>query len=1643
MNDSSLMLRGKVLEFFKSNDPMVKYIEAGWFYIDDIASSDLTLPRLTMATMRLARMCTDKSLISQMICSEKFLSLLDTLSDIANEPEDVHLQSFEQNLSAARNYLDQYELFTNSRLFKQIYKICMYVLSFSILDQYGINFNSAGYSKFESELIKKKFYKRTDFVHVLLDSCLHLIEKGFFIIKTGRVDCILHSKAAYSEWFDTSAKLQRQSNLLSNPEAHGFNELEFRAELDEAIDKGDAIVRVAMDMEHSEKRVARKVLNDLIMVKHDITTKQAAREDRKPPFSILICGDSGVGKTSLKAFMYHRFNQIMGYPEDPKMKMCYTRNPVEEFWSGFTTSVRCVVMDDIAFMHPNAAPSGDPSCMEVLQVINGTPFVPAQASLEDKGRTPMKAELCIATTNTIDLNAHRYFSHPSAVQRRFPYIVIPTVKDEYKDDRGMLDSSKTQIVEGETPNWWHWTIMKVSPVPIGGRERKARIEVDFTTSDADEFYAWFARTLKDFRENQDKVVASMDMVSQMRVCGICFMPEKKCGCHLQSGEVGFVFGVAFTWICAVYFQNCLLFLYSVTGFEGLNNLILSVDAFISLHWAKKHAARMKDKIVSIAEDVTAATIPKKLLLTGAAVTAFCALYKLYSCLSRPKLQSKSAEIGTAPKANEKERDNVWYKNDFQLSHFDLTPRSTSSKAMDEDQVLKAIENNVVHLDVFTDLLHGVPCVAVCLQGHQYLTNNHCITKGCIDRVIVTYQSGKDGVTKNITLMLDETQVVRYPQQDVCVITMRALPMKRGIYDLLPRNSIDLKHNGFLLYRGEKGELIRVPTKALRNYTALPRDLPEYNGKMYRGLVGLPTDVGYCGSPLVVKTDIGYVIAGLHFMGDDNHVISVSTGIDSSIFPKADFAGVSKPMLSSQSVERKLGALHPKSTFRYLEEGTAEVYGSFIGFRPKPKSTVEITPMSYHLSKEGYKINYGAPVMKGWVPWRIAAQDMVKPVVNFQNAIVEECKNSYMKDIMMALPPEMLNMLEVYDNFTALNGARGTAYVDKMNWNASAGFPFKKGKKFFIKRLPPQNGLDHPVEAIPEIMDRVDTIISRYHDGERAYPVFTGHLKDEAVSFKKIKLGKTRVFTGSPFDWTIVVRKYLLSTIRLIQNNRYAFEAAPGTVAQSYEWHEMYNYITKYGKHRVVAGDYKAFDKRMSPVFILAAFDILHDLCELSGNYSDEDLRAIRGIAEDTAFPLVDFNGDLVQFYGSNPSGHPLTVIINSLVNSLYMRYAYRILNPRCEVSSFRSNVSLMTYGDDNIMSVSENAPWYNHTSVALAFKTMGIVYTMPDKEAESVPYIDISQASFLKRSWRMDADIGAFLAPLDHDSIEKMLMVWTRSKQISQEEQALAVITTAAREYFYYGHEVYSQKLSLLSDLLVKLDICDWILPDTFLTFEQLRKQFWDNSQRIGCLPDAEEIQSEFRVLNWDDINECRLSEGLHLQSREVLYFNDNNANGMTATRPDHMHLQSRVMCLYPELPKFRKLFQQVFFIRGNVYVLWLHLLNHNSGGLYSWFSPFEIMHYILIEIVFYYVSEVLACVYAYAARQYPNHEFDPNTWMFIKDTTKILINLRQEEHLKYILFVLVTNLLWMKLILFLSTEFVGFLMYFFIFYRYGVRRIH
>lgn len=1350
------------------------------------------------------------------LCSSENLKKINKLINTLFKRQMELQSSHDELLFTLRNLLNNYQVVKKSPVFKKVFRLFNYFLALEIFQKCGLPITYSGYNKLEQEIHKKKYHLGPDFVFSLLDTTLFLCERGSQCWRQGSIEPMFHSGSSNAEWFDKTTTIKRQAINLHNPVLNEVSESEFLSNLDEVIEKGQSIYKFASMLSDFDKKMVNERLNDMLMIKSEILCLRFANESRQVPFSVLLHGESGIGKSTVKDILYYVFCETMNLPNTDDYK--YNRNPISDFWDGFRSSMHSLFLDDVGFMHPNKAPNGDKSCLEFIQVINPMPFVPNQASLDLKGKTPFRGKFVCATTNVKNLNSHHYFSHPSAVQRRFPFIITPTPKPEYTTE-GMLDSKKVPPAQDDQyDDLWTYSVERVYTVPIGGREVNAKIVADPELQDMNQkqFLKWYISAIKQHFDNQNKMTNSIKMMKEIKSCKTCSLPLKICDCNFQ----------------------CL---------DTLAKLTSTIDSFLGIIfffkiWAfcmrfKRNTQQTREYYTNLGNRINGyLDTPKFFAFLASIITGAIIIWKL-----KTNLMSMQAAEGERPTGNE-EKENPWYKNDYEITNFDISRQTLSWKDMEIEQLIKVLANNTMTLIQYYKTI-GVSRErygnALAIEGHKVIVNLHTLK---MDEEIMFFtiirQSSADGVTQNISFQMKRDDIQIFSDHDIAVLNVTQLPPFKRITNLFPNKDFNGSGKGFIMSKRKDGTQNKIDFIRAKRTNGVDFSHFDKNSKLvhdvYTGQVDTSTLNGDCGAPYILLTPMGPVLLGIHVAGYDAVAQCLFFDKETIELFIANETKMNKgtPMISSKDITREVGPLAKKSVFRYIQSGSATIYGSFSGFKITPKTRVEKTPMNAFLQEHGYSTKFTQPVMGGWKPWRIAALDLVNPVVDIDLNTLNIITEQFTETILKQLPQEELDLLSVYDDFTALNGAAGITYVDKMNRNTSAGNPWKKSKKFFLTAIAPEGDNLDPVEASPEILERMKEIIEKYKNGERAHPNFCAHLKDEPVTFAKQKVGKTRVFSGAPFDWSLVVRKYFLSSIRVIQRNKFIFEAAPGTICQSHEWGDIYRYLTTFGTDRIVAGDYKAYDKRMPPAFIIAAFKIMISICKKTGKFDEEDVMIMQGIAEDTAYPLTDFNGDLVEFYGSNPSGHPLTVIINSLVNSLYLRYVYYMMNPKSEVLTFCDNVKLMTYGDDNIMGVSPNVPWFNHTTIQENLSTMGITYTMADKISESVPYIDIKDSSFLKRTWRFNPELEEYLCPLEHESIEKSMMVWTRSKTVCWEEQCLSIVSSAIREYFFYGRSVYEKRSKLLQELINHLNINEYVMYDkngqsiTFPTFDALCEQF-------------------------------------------------------------------------------------------------------------------------------------------------------------------------------------------------------------------------
>lgn len=215
-----------------------------------------------------------------------------------------------------------------------------------------------------------------------------------------------------------------------------------------------------------------------------------------------------------------------------------------------------------------------------------------------------------------------------------------------------------------------------------------------------------------------------------------------------------------------------------------------------------------------------------------------------------------------------------------------------------------------------------------------------------------------------------------------------------------------------------------------------------------------------------------------------------------------------------------------------------------------------------------------------------------------------------------------------------------------------------------------------------------------------------------------------------------------------------------------EWDKLALELLRPGG-RVFAGDFKSFDASEQPEIHTYILDYINKWYRHKGG-SDEDDLVRRVLYEDLVHSrhltgIGAMRDTLVQWNKSLPSGHPLTTIVNSMYALFTITACY--VKRTGDYSNMWSNAYICTYGDDNVVGVSDAvSDVFNQVTVAEDMRAFALTYTSDRKDGELQPYVSIDEITFLKRSFRRSENEGGWCAPLDMNSI-LYRMYWYHNKR--------------------------------------------------------------------------------------------------------------------------------------------------------------------------------------------------------------------------------------------------------------------------------------
>lgn len=410
--------------------------------------------------------------------------------------------------------------------------------------------------------------------------------------------------------------------------------------------------------------------------------------------------------------------------------------------------------------------------------------------------------------------------------------------------------------------------------------------------------------------------------------------------------------------------------------------------------------------------------------------------------------------------------------------------------------------------------------------------------------------------------------------------------------------------------------------------------------------------------------------------------------------------------------------------------------------------------------------------------------------------------------------EMRDYARVLSYEEALIGVPNDDYLAPINRSTSMGYPYTMtNEKLRGKRDAfgdDEWDMNSPLAL--QVKADVEKLIQNCKDGIQTGVYWSDTLKDERRPIAKVEAGKTRVFCGGPVHFTIAFRQYFLGFAAWMMHNRNSNEVSVGTNVYSPDWNDIVRKLasraaTKLGI-KVVAGDFSNFDGSLSSQILWAILDAINEW------YDDGPENAqIRRTLWMHIVHAIHINRDVIyQATHSQPSGCPITAILNSIYNSVIIRIAYMICAQQHfertgedyrSMKWFNLFVAMVSYGDDNLIGISEKIlSWFNQITITTALLVIGHEYTDEAKTGIIVPVRDISEVAYLKRHFKWNPALNRYVAPLDLDTVLEIVQ-WTK-KGLASDAITLANLDVTMRELSLHDREIFDKYRKILHDECVK-----------------------------------------------------------------------------------------------------------------------------------------------------------------------------------------------------------------------------------------------
>lgn len=1128
----------------------------------------------------------------------------------------------------------------------------------------------------------------------------------------------------------------------------------------------------------------------------DITNAEG--KSRSPPLGILISGKTEIGKSTMTPFIVRHLakehnllvesdiieGDCIDISKEAKNKLIYPYDVTNDFYDNYKNQF-AINMDDFGQMiDSQTCPNKE--FYDVIRIVNDAPMPMHSAHLAEKGKVFCTSKVLICTSNKV---SHKIDSivERAAVYRRFGLIVEMKVKSEFATETGSIDFTKSPAF---SPSIYEFDIYNKTSLYDTCKPQtvmQKNVSFDELINLLRAMYGRCARQQSkrdDFIYNEENYEVKKVDVSHLLA-------------SLQSDFQDCEDEVSYDTIGALFKGEIKL------GYEARKKMVYDYMRNLGntmqdkILWFKAMSSQNLGYFLRDYQQNLLFSLGKAILAVLGFVITYYGVKKLYNYYYK-----KDPECGVcirlmASKKTAKDISLFLKQKDMKcnrcskiVASYSVHTKSVCQEILVDQQVATDEVSYVAqqsHLkQLYLVLVNGkrVACT-FCVKGRVVMFNTHvwnylknldtfeiqCVGFDTPFTVNVAQCTPslfeKEGHESFVLVGLPGNIVAR---KDVIshFISRRDYPS----FVNLQASLLTVKKSGKIVFPSTTTGLIKACDHNV-DYSD-PR-VGDFRIRMSYSY-NMDTESGDCGSLLMAQnTKLHRKIVGIHAFGSasgngataicQEDIIECMKGIDKVL-------QIAEPELPSVTEgEVKLGDSSNvlNNVFSHGTIEDAPTGSSASALRPSP-----LVPYIEWKPKMAPSVLYDPVCDPMWLGLKKVTA-IHKPI---PPAFLNRAVTHYFGKVPQGEP-------KIFTLDEANQGDGGL--LVPMNRSSSAGYPWSKNTKGKYKYL----GRDEIYEVSKEMQIAVNTRINQAKLGNRVETIWVDTMKDERRPIEKVLAKKTRVFSNGPLDYNLAVRMYFGAFVVTMMSNKIFVESCVGVdpvPGDSRDWTTIVNYLREVGND-YIAGDFSNYDGSL-------LLDMLRSILDEINAWYDDGNDLVRAcLWEELCQGIHCARGKAYSWTHSQPSGNPLTVIVNSIMNSLIIRLGWLKITENTDFASlgaFSKFVRCVNYGDDNLLCVHKSVQHlFNQISLTEALAHFGFTYTDEAKTNTLVPFRSLDEVSFLKRGFRLSKCQTFYYSPLALDTILEMVL-WNRSS-IDSFTLTRDIVRDAIFELSQHPSDVYDE----------------------------------------------------------------------------------------------------------------------------------------------------------------------------------------------------------------------------------------------------------